>query len=432
MANTLFRAGDIDVQSIAIGTNKGWADLRHMYSAVHLYEDLFSPTLTGSVMIVDTQGLLTTLPIIGGEYIKLKFRTPMMPEQSTINQVFVITKIQDKMILDPHKITYTLTFTSVETYLDAGLKISKKYNGTADKVIDQILRKDLLTKKNFFVEEAGNNISFVSPYYSPFQIIQYYTAHSVSGKNNAPNFMFYEDNQSYKFVTMDTLFAAKAKVNYWYDNDPARKASPNGGNLSVEDQYTMVLDLVFDDHFNEFNRIDAGLHRNKTIVHDLVTKQTKAIEYNYINSFKKGIGHLGDKPLIVDSADSHRIVTHQITCNRIHDSMIQDYSGYAVNMRTPLLYDLDFLKVDIEVHGRTDLTVGDIVNFKLGDYRQEDDKSIKDPSKIKDEYINGKFIITAIHHTFVENKHKMVMQLARNAAEKDVAAIQNDESLSKE
>lgn len=308
--------------------------------------------------------------------------------------------------------------------IDFGLKISRKYNGTAEKIIDQILRKDLKTDKTFYYEPADNNISFVSPFYSPFQVIQYYAANSVNSKNTVPNFLFYESNKCYMFVTMESLFSAQTQMDYYYDNNPARKQAATGSERNIKAEYSQVLDLSFGDHFNELDRVDAGLHRNKTYVHDLVTKQIKSIEYNYINSFSKGISHLGNKPLIVDTATSHRIVTHQLTCNRIHNSMILDKSGYAVNMRAPLLYDLDFLKINVEVYGRTDLTVGSLVNFRVGEYKQEDKTSIKNTEQIKDEYMNGKYIITAIHHSFSANKHKMVMQLARNAAEKTIAQAQ--------
>lgn len=420
MSKILNVAGDVDVITIDIGTNKGWTSIRGLYSSVELYEDIYSPSIHGNVTLIDTQGFFNSANLVGNEWIRIELKTPTMAEKYTIKQIFIVHKIANRTIVDPHKQIYTLYFSTPETVVDAGMKISRKFSGTADGVISNILKTFLKTNKKLVSTKADNNISMVSPFYSPFQIINYYAANAVRGKNYTPNYLFYETNKSYVFSSLDILFAEKSTCDYYYDMDPNRRAAANGSQRSIEEEFKTALNIRFSDHFNEFDRIDSGFHRSKTYVHDIVTKQTKAVEYTYVGSFKKDIKHLGANPMIADLSPTHRIVTHQNTNNRVHDSMFVDHSGYAVNMRTPLLYDLEFLKLELEVHGRTDLEVGNIINFKLGQYKQLAKSQLNNPQDIDDQYYNGRYIVTAIRHQFIENQHRMVLQLAKNASEKDI------------
>lgn len=87
MSNTLERAGDIEVLALDIGTNSGWMSIKGLYEVVDLYEDLFSPTINGTILIDDTQGILTTLPIIGSELLRIQFKTPTMGEKKQLENL---------------------------------------------------------------------------------------------------------------------------------------------------------------------------------------------------------------------------------------------------------------------------------------------------------------------------------------------------------
>ncbi len=73
----LQKAGTVLTEEITISLVNGEVvDLVNFVVELNLYEDLFSPCLTGNLTIVDSANLISELPILGIEFITIKYRTP--------------------------------------------------------------------------------------------------------------------------------------------------------------------------------------------------------------------------------------------------------------------------------------------------------------------------------------------------------------------
>ena len=85
MANALQYPGQFEIEQILLITSKNEeVDLSASVVALTLYEDIFSLTVTGELLIQDSVNLASTGPIIGQEYLKLKLRTPTFQDKSAI------------------------------------------------------------------------------------------------------------------------------------------------------------------------------------------------------------------------------------------------------------------------------------------------------------------------------------------------------------
>ena len=75
-------AGEYLIETCEIYTTSGTViDLKDQFASVNIYEDIFKNALTGDISLVDTNNLLTNLPIIGQEKLKLKhndFKRPIL------------------------------------------------------------------------------------------------------------------------------------------------------------------------------------------------------------------------------------------------------------------------------------------------------------------------------------------------------------------
>ena len=404
-------AGDVQISKISLITKKGEVDLMLVFLEANIYEDIHSPALSAVITITDTQGLLQKLPITGNEVIKLEYQTPGFDNTNRISQDFVITKIADKSIgATDHHLVYNLYCVTPEAAVDMGMKISKKFEGTADTVIRKILREYFRTDKQMTYDIPGNSISFVSPFWSPFKVISYYATQSTKTTTQAPNYMFFETNKQYKFSSLETLYEKAPVCTYRHDNNPLKK----DGIRDIQSEYEQCLEVYFGDQYNEKDRIDAGIHHTTAYIHDVTSKSLKSVRFGYTESFAK-TQHLGKYPMIPNETAKHRIVTHKQSYTKGHNNFNIDNSGYVRNMRTPLLYDLELLKLDITVYGRTDLEVGDIVEFQMNTWNEKTNTDKSAPQE--DKYYNGKYIITAMHHRLNQHQHQIVMQIAKNASE---------------
>ena len=110
----------------------GYIDLKGAWSNLNIYEDIFANSLTGSIQITDSIGLMETVPIIGEETIHIHVRTrgfkrergsnttiipgPFQGSESDgiINLKFRVIKLTDLNKLNDGMISYTLHLVSEE------------------------------------------------------------------------------------------------------------------------------------------------------------------------------------------------------------------------------------------------------------------------------------------------------------------------------
>ena len=404
--------GGVDLTKVELQTKKSVVNIGGMFTEINIFEDIHSPTLSGFINIIDTQGLLQELPLEGAEKLVIEFNTPQVEASYKIKLKFVIYKITDRSVITSHKQIYNLHFISEEAFIEAGAKISKAYNGSAATIANSIL-DEMNSKKKRVFDSSSNTISFAAPFWSPFKIISYFTANSINPTNQASNFLFYETVRGFNLQSLDTLYKKPAKWDYYYDTDPRR----DNGTKDTIAEYRAIQEIHFYPHYDEIERIDAGMHENTSYVHDLTSKTLKVLRYQYKSTFTQGdIAHLGKYPLVDTHTSNPRIVTHKNTMHRSFDNMPYDFTGYAKNRRRPLMYDLEMLRLDLTVHGRVDLCVGDVVNVHMLKYSQvfENGKS----SDREDPYYSGSYIITAINHRLAGNKHQCILQVSKNAADR--------------
>ena len=79
MANSLQYAGEFILERCELISSSGVAaDISKVVVEINIFEDIFSNSLTGSIIITDTNNLADNMPIIGQEYISLKVVTPSL------------------------------------------------------------------------------------------------------------------------------------------------------------------------------------------------------------------------------------------------------------------------------------------------------------------------------------------------------------------
>ena len=70
-------AGEFKLETCEIISSAGVvADITLSIVEINLFESIFSSSITGSIILADTNNLTDNLPIIGQEYISLKIVTP--------------------------------------------------------------------------------------------------------------------------------------------------------------------------------------------------------------------------------------------------------------------------------------------------------------------------------------------------------------------
>lgn len=412
------QAGELILHEISLmDSQKGSKmNIKGFMLELNLYEDLFNHVMTGSVLVSEGFSLRSNLPMLGEEYLYLRYSSPINPSK-IISKIFYIFKIADVVIIDKSE-NYHLHFVSVEALTDVSAKVSKGYQGKSNTIITDIFKEYFKASEKQVVigAEPSNNIKFVSNFWSPFKIINYATAAAVdSSRGQLPTYLFYEDTEQFNFVTLNSLMEKAPKTEYFYDAaNPKRLQDDLGSTRDIEREYKTISKVHIDSHSDFIQRIMDGIYKARVYEYDLFRRTLNKHEYSYFDSFDK-VPHLEKNPVQAETTrNGEGLIDYRITYPYLHDSLKQDRAAYILANRPGMLGATTIFKMDIVVPGRADLKVGDTVNVNMLQHESFGSK-VEHSSGTLDPYLSGKYLISAIQHRITQTRHEMVCQLFKDS-----------------
>jgi hypothetical protein len=198
-----------------------------------------------------------------------------------------------------------------------------------------------------------------------------------------------------------------------------RNRDDNGESTrDINAEYATVKDMNIDDLFNTIEKTMHGSLGNKVIEVDLMRKSTTKKTYSYMDNFDN-VTHLNTAP--TNSNSLYRklgMVEDVVQTSILHpasqDNFPQDRDGDILSKRIPLINGNEFIKFDIVVHGRTDIKVGDVINFEMGKFQTiNPDVALTDDGI--DQYYSGNYLIAAIQHRITQTRHESVYQIVKDS-----------------
>lgn len=391
-------------------------DITGLIVEIDITEDIFTPVMTGHIILVESFGLIHDLPIIGEEFLEVEMYTPTLEKISKRFKIYKIAKeANDRNI----KNVLQLDFISVEALVDLNIKISKAFTGTASQITSEIT-KQYFDKKTIDIEESSNVLKFVSPYWSPFKCINYSASKSFKKDSfKTPDFLFFESNKNFHFRSLSSLYKQKPFSEYFYDKHSLRQNSPDG--LSTRDinrEFKTISSLEVISSVDYMKSVLHGIYSFNVFSIDVTNKTIIKNNYSYTSDFKK-TEHLGksipnSKNLLVNEENA-RIET-KITNSYVHDNIKRDFSGEVLSKRVPLLGQAETICLEMLVPGRTDISVGKVITLNLKTISTK--KTVEDIKK--DNYRSGNYLISKITHRFTQTRHIMTCRLIKDSYESDI------------
>lgn len=439
----LERPGDIRLELLRLVSTRGIVvDLDDYYVEINIHEEIFSPSMTGTLLISDSRNLIDTLPLVGEELLLIKFTTPTFP--SSIEKTFRITKISDKHIVSgQNKHSYILHFCSQELVLDMNAPIYSSFEGSIDDVAIQIFEDYVamprtlnLTESNFLTDsddqsemrvitETKNKVKFVSPGWSAFKCLNWLAGKAIPKEGKSCNFLFWESNKAFYFGALETIFkdtVANKRYAGVYTFAP-NNVRPEGAErdivreMFITDSVETVVTLDYAKNYT------SGYLSNRLIELDLMGKKYELVDYDHTEKFHdyhhmSGKGEKESLPFF--AKDSMR----NPACNiRYYPKHTKLFDGFEENInevykdihgnRLSHLLELDNFKLNIAVPGRTDIECGQMIylNYPSIQPKDQTDK-FKD---MLDPLYTGPYLITGIRHQINGVRHKMILEITKDS-----------------
>lgn len=410
--NTPLRfAGDIKLEKIQLSSLNGqFANIINQVIGLEIYEDLFAPFITLSIVLKESVDYINLFPFVGEEYLEVSLSTPLVDKR--IDGKFYIYKITDRSLTKDREVVYTLKAISEEYLTDANRKLSKTYSGNIGESAYKILTEELKTKKQVTVEKTNNNTMFTAGYWPPVKCLNY-LASTAANNTNSPSYLFYEDRDGFNFRSIDELLKAPTyqKLN---KNNYSRSTLGDGVNSSMDPQedYKQIMEMAVPVLTDYMQEIQTGRLKSRIIGHDIVTKQYSVKDYSVKKDTTNPATLLNEYPGYSKYATSNSISTLVVM-----PKYFGNYTDYAdvtnyktIQKRMSFFQNLEKYKVTVQVLGRTDYTVGQIFELEIPRATQ-----ISKDEDATDLILSGRYIVSAISHKIDREMHICNIELIKNS-----------------
>jgi len=421
-----------EYQEFIIEANDGSrsVDIRLGVVGFQYYEDLFSPTVTAKITVVDTGGTITGadgkkeaivngLPIRGGERVSIKVKpngNPALDFSSKDNYLYV-SSIRN-ILSDNLKEAFILELVSREAIVNETTRIPKKFpkdqkiSDTVSKIVKEYLKSD-----DVEVDETQNKYGFIGNLKRPFDILVWLASKSVPVTKDAmAGFFFYQTQDGFKFKSIDNLISqgVNSPKN---DKNPYRHTEAPVDKIDTDD--FKILSHIFEKNNDLLKKLRLGTYSSFfTEFNPLTGAYTKPLQgsFNLIDYATK-LKNLGGDPEIPNVVSENGFVlgntpSRIISCvadvgvTDVGISTSQNAAASQYQRQALLRYNLLFMQsMSMIVPVNTNLQVGDVIRCEF--------PRISGSSDI-DRQKSGLYMIKELCHYFDGTQSLTSMRLIRD------------------
>ena len=428
-------AGEITLEQLTLVSTKGVVSLLDYLVELNIYEGIYNNVVSGDILISDSRNLIKEFSIIGEEYLIIHAVTPGL--NNPIHKTFRITAVEDRMLVrDNNTQIYKLRFISQEALIDSLSPLYNAFSGSIESIVARIFSNNLEITRNLvfndtaskltpsadvtplvIFSESSNKLKFVSPGWTPFQCLNWLAKKAIPKSGQACNFLFWETNRSFYFGNLEKIFENQSSIGT-YKYQAMGIAGPTNDTI---EQMTLIQSVQILNGLDHLENLDNGYFANKLVLLDILKKKRSVTEYDHVAKFPTYKHLVRDSPKslfnsdkVVRNLNSH--IRVYPTSTGLHSNIPNNYNdrmGEIYGNRLSNLIELNSLKLNLSIYGRTDVEAGKLIDIKFPDMSPVDEADRT--SEHIDSRYSGSYLITSIHHKINITKHIMTMEVVRDS-----------------
>lgn len=406
---------EYSIESVVITSSTGKEyEIKDLVLGVDFYESLSSPYIKCELSIVDAAGMIETIPIIGQEKVKLIIKD--LNTNNVIKRDFYAASIKDYNKANTSSAIYILKLVTPEYMLNSLKLVSQAYTGPISQSVSNIVKQYLSSDiKN--LENSNGDYKVIIPNWNPYKAIDWLSRRAISSKTYP--FAFYETlKDGLVFESYETIFNKPTFNKYTNrDNTASKDDADNKAALM-----NTALQYSIEELSNTGKNILRGTFGQGMHVIDHGNKDYKFIKYNYDEDFKKK-DRLGQFPYVNEkfTVDNKPISEYDAVHTVAYKNSLAFDSANLNNYNNkveftklevdPFVYQMGLVKINMTIKGRTDISVGKVIEFEV----PKNNPTVHNTNKIANEYLTGKYVVQNIHHKMEQGKYFIVMDVVKES-----------------
>jgi hypothetical protein len=416
-------------------------DIRLGTVSIDYYEDIFSPTITAKIRVVNTgdtiqapdkegnpdgekQSIYNGLPLRGGERVSLKIKgnttkNPGLDFATNEKDYLYVSSITD-IVSESQRETFLLHLTSREAITNETSRVGKKYptSSTIDASVTDILKNYLKTEKIGTIDKTQNKYGFIGNLRKPFTVLVWLASKGVpaeiSGDATA-GFVFYQTKEGFQFRSIDSLISQKP------DEIPTYTYTQVNESGTTRDNDFAILNYKTERNQNLLEKLRLGSYASYRIFYNPLTFEFTDPQKGTFTTddYISGVKNLGQKlelPKISNSSNidlGHiptRFLTQVLDIGTIEKDVSTDVNSdpFKYQSQAIMRYNMLFTQtLSIVVGSNTNLKAGDIIKCNFP-------KISNDGKEEYDKEQSGLYMIKELCHHFDSDASYTSMKLIRD------------------
>ena len=405
----------------AVGSSNS-LDITNIVTSLSFVESLYSPTVICRISIQDSANLVEDFPLIGQEKIHIilerkDFSDDAEEKRIELNLMITEYPLYGKDEQKPNVSAITLNAISEHAYSMSLNEVTRSFDGPLLEEIEKLLTENGVEKKN--IEQPTKGVSAakgVIPRMKAINALEWFRSRTVN-EPESPLYVYQTIDGKVHLKFYSELIKEKVHGNYEDNRFFSHEAQ------SFEDykqRARRILTCASNLRFGKLFQSQAGAYASSMETVDIATKTTSIKDYGYnIEEMPR----IGNQPFTAEAKISDKSLNEKYDARTSRVSL--NSLAYGTDSKnTNLLratYEqknrsftecLETMTHEIKIYGDYEFNPGKMIDIKFPkaiDPQENEDEEYIDKS------MSGKYIVTAVTHTFTNGEYYINARVKRDS-----------------
>lgn len=386
----------IDIAAIRIELTTGEViEYRDQFIELEIYRSVFAKGMTGSIIIKDILGTVNNGPILGGERVYLRFKSPAYEEYT---ELFMrVSMVTESVPISQSEPIVKLELCGEALYFGMAKQISRGFRGQYSEIARQFWAETGIDVPIQTDDSLGIFTLTTTTTRNAIDTLRW-MAHRARTGDRLP-FTMFEDFEGLNFVSMSRMLAQTNTIKFIHQ--------PQETEEDIRKQWMNILAVDTEANTRDaFNFMERGIGRGREISYSLGLKENivrRDMFSDVASTFAMNPG-----PIRVTGEEQTDTTDFYIART--------DFSDRNAHERESLAWAMQYNRKVICNHGDDRARLGQIVEVNF--YSPQ----VTDGLRIPDEkFFAGRFLVTSIKDTIRPNEYRTYRGLSQNSLKTEVA-----------
>lgn len=250
-------------------------EMTDMVGFVQVFQDVFTPTWTAAVRVIDTNNHIMTMPIKPGSSLDIKLKSEMIsPTDDSKTFKFMVSHISDKSYDNQMNQHYTINGVNTLFFKNQGTRVIKSFKNKKPSAICSSVISDL--GGSVAVHPSDANVTFHANNMSPFTVS--YQMCGVGTHGNIADYLFFQtDDTKFAFKSIEKLYTTESSGMTFLSRVSAIRN--DAGHLNED--YNTCFHQYEIHHYDGMKNKSSGHYANKVVRYNHIDKVWKVKTYKF-------------------------------------------------------------------------------------------------------------------------------------------------------